>query len=233
MIEREKLRNKILKLGADLCGFAPIGRFENAPEGFRPIDIFKECKTVVVFAKKVPHGSLFSNSCVPYTHVNDLITQEIDFLTMEITRLFEKLKITCVPIPSDDPYEYWLPAKKYGRAILSLKHAGYNAGLGVMGKNTLLINEKYGNMIQLGAILINQRVEEDPIAQYEGCIDECRICLENCPQMALDGKTVNQKLCRPLSNYKTEKGYNLKKCYLCRKLCPNALGVKTQTKLNQ
>ncbi|MEJ2250487.1 MAG: epoxyqueuosine reductase [Candidatus Lokiarchaeota archaeon] len=226
MIDKESLRKKILELGADLCGFAPVDRFSNAPSGFHPKDIYRGCKTVVVFAKKVPTGSLNASSCVPYTRVNNLITQEVDFLTMDIARLFEKMDIICVPIPSDDPYEYWIPEDSYGRAILSLKHAGYYAGLGTLGKNTLLINNRFGNMIQLGAVLIDLELEGDPIAQYQGCIESCQICLDQCPQDALDGVTVNQQLCRPLSNYKTEKGYILKKCYLCRKLCPNVLGVK-------
>jgi epoxyqueuosine reductase QueG len=31
---------------------------------------------------------------------------------------------------------------------------------------------------------------------------------------------------KPLSNYISEKGYNLKKCYLCRKICPNHSGLR-------
>ena len=226
MINKEIIREKILDLGADLCGFAPIDRFNKAPQGFHPKDIYKECKTVVVFAKKVPSGTLDASSCIPYTHVNSLVTNEVDFLTLKIVNIFENLEIKCIPIPSDDPYEYWEPENSYGRAILSLKHAGYLAGLGILGKNTLLVNKNLGNMIQIGAILINKELEGDPMAEYQGCIPSCSICIENCPTGALNGVTVNQKQCRTLSTFKTQKGYVLKKCNLCRKLCPNALGIK-------
>ena len=226
----EDIRSKILEIGADLCGFAPADRFTQAPQDFHPYDIYKDCKTVVVFAKKVPHSSLYASSCVPYTYVNNLVTQEVDFLTLKIVRMFEQLNIKCVPIPSDDPYEYWEPENSYGRAILSLKHAGYFAGLGVFGKNTLLINENFGNMIQIGAVLTNKSFDGDQIAEFQGCIPDCRICIENCPKDALDGKTVNQKLCRSLSTFKTEKGYILKKCNLCRTVCPNVLGINTISK---
>jgi len=77
-----------------------------------------------------------------------------------------------------------------------LKHAGSLAGLGVIGKNTLLINDRYGNMIRLGAILVSTELEPDPIASYEGCIKKCTVWLDLCPQNALDGTTINQKLCR-------------------------------------
>jgi epoxyqueuosine reductase QueG len=177
-----------------------------------------------VFAKRVPEEALFAESCIPYTHVNTLVTQEVDRLALTLSLHLEDRGIANVMVPSDDPYEHWDPAEHYGRAILSLRHAGYLAGLGKLGKNTLLINEKYGNMIQIGALLVAEALDQDEMADYEVCPEACSICLKSCPTNALDGTTVKQKACRPLSVYKTEKGYILKKCWECRKVCPNALG---------
>ncbi len=226
MIDPLIIKKQIKELGADLCGFAPIERFNEAPIGFNPLDIYKECKTVIVFAKKVPHSPLLAMNYVPYSHFNSIIINEVDALTLKIMKVFEEIDIGCVPIPSDDPYEHWESERAYGRAILSLRHAGYFAGLGILGKNTLLMNEKYGNMIQLGAVLLNIELKGDELANYEGCIPDCQICLDSCPQGALNGITVDQKACRQQSIYQTEKGYTLKRCNLCRKLCPNALGIE-------
>ncbi|MFX0039416.1 MAG: epoxyqueuosine reductase [Candidatus Heimdallarchaeota archaeon] len=225
MVDSQSIKERIKDLGAYICGFAPVIRFNAAPKGFHPLDIYKECKTVIAFAIRVPQSPLSANNIVPYSHFGSVVINEVDTLSMKIVRMFEDLDIGCVPIPSDDPYEHWEPERMYGRAILSLRHAGYLAGLGVLGKNTLLINEKYGNMIQLGAVLVNVDLEGDNIVDYEGCIADCQICLDSCPQGALDGITVNQKACRQHSIYKTEKGYTLKRCNLCRKVCPNALGL--------
>ena len=109
--------------------------------------------------------------------------------------------------------------------LLSLRHAGHLAGLGVLGKNTLLINDKLGNMIQLGALLLNEKLEGDPIAPYEACKAECQLCIRSCPQKALDGFTVNQQACRPISCFKNERGFVLKKCWECRRICPNHAGI--------
>ncbi|MFX1391412.1 MAG: epoxyqueuosine reductase [Promethearchaeota archaeon] len=226
MINSQIIKERIKGLGADICGFAPVNRFNDAPKGFHPLNIYKECKTVIVFAIKVPVTSISANNLVPYSHFGSVAINEVDMLSIKIVRMLEDLDIGCVPIPSDDPYEHWEPERSYGRAILSLRHAGYLAGLGVLGKNTLLINEKYGNMIQLGAVLVNVDLEGDSLAKYEGCITDCQICLDSCPQEALDGITVNQKACRQHSIIKTEKGYTLKRCNICRKICPNALKVK-------
>jgi epoxyqueuosine reductase QueG len=226
LIKSKDIKEIVKSLGADLCGIAPIDRFDKAPKGFHPKDIYKNSKSVVVFANRLPVESLFATSCVPYTYVNNIITQKVDELGFEVALELEDQGIRAVPIPSDDPYEYWEPENSYGRAILSLRHAGHIAGLGVLGKNTLLINNEFGNMIQIGAILVTAELEGDAIATYEGCPSDCNLCMESCPADALNGRTVDQKLCRPHSNYRTDKGYILKKCNECRKVCPNALGIK-------
>ena len=81
-------------------------------------------------------------------------------------------------------------------------------------------------MIQIGAVLVNIKLQSDPVASYEGCLEKCSLCVDSCPQKALDEITVNQKLCRKLSNFVTERGFILKKCNLCRKICPNCLGLE-------
>ncbi|MBN1407299.1 MAG: epoxyqueuosine reductase [Calditrichaceae bacterium] len=220
-----EIKNVVLRHGADICGIAPVNRFTDAPKGFHPVDIFDKCRSVIVYAKAMPSGSNTAQNCIPYTYMNQMITQEVDKLTFKLCIEFEKSGMHVVPIPSDDPYEYWLEEEQCGRAILSLRHAGYLAGLGVLGKNTLLMNDRFGNMIQLGAVLSDAILDGDPLADYEGCLNDCTICLEECPLNALDGKAVNQKLCRSLSNFRHEKGYVLKKCNTCRTSCPFCTGI--------
>ncbi len=133
--------------------------------------------------------------------------------------------MTAVPIPSE-PYEHWDEEKQEGRGLMSLKHIGYLAGLGVLGRNTLLTNDQYGNLITLGAVLVDIPLQEDPIAEYSFCGDGCEICLNNCPAGALEGITVNQKKCREGSQLVTKKGYFLYTCNLCRESCPSRTGIK-------
>ena len=187
-----KIKSITRDLGADLCGIASGERFQDAPPGFNPSDIYSKCKSVIVFAKRVPAGSLSAENCIPYTHVSDVIVQEVDRLGVKLCLILEDLGIEAVPIPSDDPSEYWEAENQYAMGIMSMRHAGYLAGLGVIGKNTLLINEKYGNMIQIGAVLVNIELENDPIATYNACLKECGLCIDSCPQKALNGLTVNQ-----------------------------------------
>jgi epoxyqueuosine reductase QueG len=228
MITKDTLKEIAFKNGADLFGVASTDRFENAPEGFHPKDIYSKTKTVIAFAIKLPTESLYADNPIPFTHVNTLAMQKMDLITFNISSELDNLGLKNVLIPTDDPYLYWNNDKQEGRAILSLRHAGYLAGLGNLGRNNLLINKDYGSMIQIGALLTAREFKSDPLADYEVCPQNCRICLDNCPNKALTGNTVIQKNCRPISNYKTEKGYIIKKCFECRKNCPSVLGLKNK-----
>jgi epoxyqueuosine reductase len=226
MNKKEKIKKVAFGKGVDLFGIASVDRFENAPQGFHPKDIYSKTQSVIVFAIRLPVETLFAENPIPFTHVNTLAMQKLDAMTFDISRELENIGIQNVLIPCDDPYEFWDKDKQEGRGILSMRHAGVLAGLGKLGRNNLLINKTYGNMIEIGALLTDEKLESDPLADYEVCPPRCRICLDNCPQNALTGESVIQKKCRPLSNYRNERGFVIKKCFECRKQCPSALGIK-------
>jgi epoxyqueuosine reductase len=228
MIDANLIKEIAFEYGADLCGIATIERFKQAPKGFSPIDIYPETKSVVVIAKKLLEGIFLSNNPIPYTVTSDVIRHEIIQMVINICiRLEQEDDVIAVPVPSQ-PYHYWDEENRRGQGILSLRHAGYLAGLGIFGKNTLLTNNKFGNRIRLGALLTNVQVEPDKLADYEFCSDNCKICITNCPAGAINGKSVNQKLCRPVSQGHTTKGDELYLCNNCIKLCPNGKGFDTK-----
>jgi epoxyqueuosine reductase len=226
MLTKKRIREIALQKGADLFGIASVNRFSNAPKGFHPRDVYSKTESIIAYAIKVPSESLFAENPIPFTQTNFLAMQKMDQISYEISLELDKLGVKNVLIPTDDPLLYWDEENQEARGILSLRHTGYLAGLGKLGRNNLLINKEYGSMIQIGALLTDVKYESDPLADYEACPPKCRICLDNCPQQALTGETVIQKACRPLSNFRTEKGYTIKKCWECRKNCPRVLGIK-------
>ena len=228
MITSEKIKKKVIHKGADICGIASINRFDDAPNGFHPRDIYPDCSSVIVFASHFPLSTLKAKTNTPYTLVRNTLVRKLDLLSFYLSDELERDGITSIPIPSADPYDYWDEKRNHGRGILSLKHAGVLAGLGKMGKNTLLINERYGNMIWLGAVLVSSDLEPDPLVSYRGCPEKCSVCIDLCPQDALDGTTINQKLCRENSTSCTDGGGWILSCNICRKSCPNHTKLKIE-----
>jgi epoxyqueuosine reductase len=229
MIDAAVIKRMATEKGAALCGIAPVERFADAPEGFHPVDIFPGCKSVVVLASPFPASGLQCSTNAPYTFVRNMMVERMDRTSFLLAAELEQEGIAAVPIPSAEPYDYWDEERKHGRGILSLKHSAQLAGLGTLGKNTLLINKTYGNMIWLGAVLVSVALVGDEIAAVEGCLPDCVLCLEQCPQHALDGKTIDQKSCRALSISSTPGGGYVLSCNICRKVCPSRTGIKRKT----
>jgi epoxyqueuosine reductase len=63
-------------LGTDLCGIASIERFEKAPLGYRPQDLFPDVKSVIVFAKRLPHSLFLTESPIPYSVMDEFVLRE-------------------------------------------------------------------------------------------------------------------------------------------------------------
>ncbi|MDF2887161.1 MAG: hypothetical protein K0R23_1546 [Lacrimispora sp.] len=223
---KEKIRSAVLQLGADVCGFASAEGFDQAPAGFRPGSIFNNCKSVVVFGIALPRGLYEVDSRFIYSHYNSLGCPQADHIALQIARLMEdRFEACAVPLPCDSPYEYWEEEKMEGRGLISMKHAACLAGLGTLGKNTLLLNKEYGNRLVVGCVLTDQEIEPDEPA-VSICPDNCRLCIENCPQGAIKSGFVEQKTCRLFSYGKTKRGFETVECNRCRTVCPMRFGIK-------
>jgi len=224
MTNEEKIKEIIFNKGADLCGIANIDRFSNTPIGFHPSDIYKDCKSVIVLAKRLPKGLVYVNPRIVYNHANELNVSAVDKITYEASIEMEQLGCIAVPLPCDGPYDYWDKDNLKGIGLLSMRHAAVLAGLGSLGKNTLFINKRYGNFLTIGAILTNLDLKPDPLSE-ELCDENCRLCLDHCPAKALDGKTADQKLCRPNTYTTNDRGFGVVNCNKCRTICPRKFGT--------
>lgn len=228
LINSVKVKITARESGADLCGIASVAIFCDAPAGCRPQDIYSKCKSVVVYAKRMLPESMYAESCIPYTNLCNFLSRQLDETGIQICEELESMGMGSVTIPSGDPYGYSDKDGEYGQGSISLRHAGYQAGLGVIGKNNLLINMKLGNIIQLGAVLVDTELEPDRPAEYGICPPDCHICTDACPAHALDGQSVNYGLCKAHSLCRNERGFELNKCNICRKVCPYYAGIKVK-----
>lgn len=218
------IKQQVIRLGADLCGIANIDRFSDAPTGFHPRDIYPECQSVVVIAKAMPKGLTKVSPRLIYGHGNELAKERVDVCVQELAMAMETQGCIAVPLPSDDPYDVWDVETTTGKGILSMKHAAELAGLGFLGKSTILINAKYGTLLTIGAVLTDANLPSDELAPSH-CMPGCTRCISACPSQALDGKSVNQTKCRKHTYGTNARGFSVVNCNMCRTVCPLAHGI--------
>ncbi len=113
------------------------------------------------------------------------------------------------------------------------------AGIGWLGKNAMLITEKYGSYVFLGALLVDARMEPAPTQRvnggpHVGC-GECNRCLCACPTGALvrPGQLDSKKCLSGVtqskgvipSEYATKLGRRVWGCDTCQAVCPHNRNV--------
>ena len=222
-ITKEELKNIASSLGADLCGVASIDRFNDAPKGFHPLDVFPACKSVISFAVRFPVGALLCDTPVPYTRIRNSLTSKMDAIALNLCIELEKRGIVSIPIPTNE--SLWDENTERWRSIISQKHAAQAAGLGTIGRHSLLITPQFGSMVWLGCVLCDAEIEPDQVLA-DICVG-CNKCVQACPVNALENKEINQQKCWDNAFGEDEKLQAwVISCHKCRDACPYNLGTE-------
>ncbi len=219
MIDKEALRQAIRDLGVDLCGFGSVNRMRDAPQGFAPRDVLPGANTVIAYAVAFPAGTIKCPSPHPYTRVRNSISDKLNAVSLEVCLRLEKMGYDAVPIPTvEDVLD-----ERTGRyrSIISIKHAAQAAGIGTIGRNSLLITPSYGSLVWLGAALTNAVIAPDPM--LDSICTQCDLCVRACPADALRGEQLDQKACADCC-FGTVGGVWAIKCHACRDVCPHCMG---------
>lgn len=216
-------------LKIDLIGVAPVGRFAQAPKNHRPQDIMPEAQSVIVLARRFLTGPMTNKHWTSYTQVHDGNVVRLDHDAYHVANFLEtSLGGKAIPIPAMAPFFHWDDEKQFAAGDLSHKHAAVAAGLGVMGKNTLLITPQYGNRVNLVSLITDLEIAPDPMIECELCPANCQLCLNACPSGALQPRQpILQSACRGHCWTKLSRGFPVLQCWKCREICPAGLkGVK-------
>lgn len=211
MITSTEIKQVAKDLGADLCGIATVDSFTDSPKGFHPSDVYNGTKSVISIACRVSESSFLASTQIPYTTVEDLALARVSQIALSIVLHIEKQGSKAILVPSE-PYDYWDAENMEGKGILSLKHLGFKAGLGYIGRNSLLCNESYGNLIKLGAVITDAVLVPDKISEGDMCPDTCNLCELSCPVGAIENLKVNQKKCRQYSEIVNKRGAEIYTC---------------------
>lgn len=104
-----------------------------------------------------------------------------------------------------------------------------NAGLGWIGKNSLLINRNHGSFFYIGEIITNLEFEYD-VKGNDNC-GSCNKCIESCPTQAINNnKSINAGKCISYLTIESNNEINKIKpellnnyifgCDICQDVCP-------------
>ena len=113
-------------------------------------------------------------------------------------------------------------------APLAEKSHARRAGLGWIGRNSLLVTPEYGSFVLLGELIIDEDVDEyDTPREFVGC-GECRRCVEACPNGAISEQryidTRRCISCRTIEPMAAGEGIDLDGwifgCDACQSVCP-------------
>ncbi len=125
-------------------------------------------------------------------------------------------------------------------APLMEKPIASSAGMGFIGKNSLLINKQYGSRLFLGEIILDLELEPDVVKQKSLGCGSCVRCMKNCPTGALQKEyAVNAGKC--ISYWTVEHrgvipvevrpmlGNWIFGCDICQNVCPFNLKKRVAT----
>ncbi|WP_434565503.1 4Fe-4S double cluster binding domain-containing protein [Thermoanaerobacterium thermosaccharolyticum] len=160
-----------------------------------------------------------------YRSVNTLIDQ----ITLKTVLMLEEWGYNALAVPASQSI------KELGeyKGLFQHKTAATKAGLGWIGKNGLLVTEKYGPRVRLGTVLTDFELDTGKPIETSKC-GNCTLCVKSCPAMALHGKLweagierkeiVDAQACSEYMNKNFKHIGRGSVCGICIKVCP--YGIK-------
>ncbi|HJX22922.1 MAG TPA: hypothetical protein VJ574_00740 [Candidatus Bathyarchaeia archaeon] len=187
--------------GISLVGIASAKGW-NVTEGRRPRDVLPDAKSVIVMAIQMPdkvieEASPEERRIVKKAREDELArvgTQIIGILAENgfkgVTAISPVYKTPESSKTSKSLSTDW----EYMRGSISLKHAAQLAGLGAVGKSSLLITPQYGPRVRLAAIITNAPLTPDKPLERDPC-GKCMVCEKVCIAKAINEGRNNVETC--------------------------------------
>jgi epoxyqueuosine reductase QueG len=187
----DQVRCLVLSFGADLVGFAPTAQLEEAlPRGRRPSDLMDGAATLIVVAKRVLHGIVWSRHLPNKQLAGGRNLRALDRMTTELAYRCESWGHAALPVASaafDFAHRHPEDVTPAGQGSLPLRTAAVEAGLGTWGLNDMVLTREYGPRVFFGGVLTTLELAPDRSIEGELCpgLEACGRCAAVCPSDAI------------------------------------------------
>jgi len=219
------IRDKALSLGAELVGFAPVARWQEAsdiPREFHPDRVWPLTRSVIVLGVPVWLPIVETAPAEwgreQYTITNNLLDEAAYRLAAFLNRNGHAALNF-----SRDGYGDIEVLLKTPAAAFSHVWAAHYAGLGQVGWNHTLLTREYGPRVRLVSVLTDLELPGDDMIAGDLC-SRCRLCQKICPAGAFAAEAGQRyaemdKLACATNSKKLRKSFR-NPCGFCIKVCP-------------
>lgn len=201
--------------GAALVGFAPVGRFKDAPKGHGPRDFLPEAESVIVLGMRISDSIVdyhdyhnrftgkasWASEPAPrldraqvvrfnyYLQVGHYVQDELLlYLASKIAWMLEDKGYQSMPMATTSTRGLSAYEMRWAQAFYpwSQRHAAVMAGLGEFGYNNIVLTPEYGPRIRWNSIITEAEFDYTPLISKKICLREkCHKCLHACTANAI------------------------------------------------
>jgi len=223
---KERLVDRLKQLGAyDVRVADPKVGFEHSLKGMHPLELWKQCGSVVVFAVACSPkaNNTYIGLYAPWREKERNLgpvpkgIKSNEYAMDRLVRPFiASITLKGMTVLQENGYNF-------SCATPRLKLAAYESGLGVYGRSGIILHPVLGSRLRLGAILTDAVLEPDGrLEGFEPCQD-CDRCITMCPAKAFDPAksyphSYSQQKCMAKRVEIEEKGLY---CHNCYAVCPS------------
>ncbi len=158
--------------------------------------------------------NIYSSNLKSYLHHYNY--NLLDYIAIQTARYIEDLGYDAYPIRARSDSEARTNGVKTG--FFSFKGAAQAAGVGSIGKNSLILTPQYGPRVRFVALITDMPIQADNPSPDSNPCGSCTICLDACPVQALDFDEKNQQ---PIVQVAKCQAYmDFCQCAYCQAVCP-------------
>jgi epoxyqueuosine reductase QueG len=182
-------------------GIGPASKMADELPGHRPADLLPGAQSLVCFGIPVPRSvyEMPAYGLETAWRSQNLYYRQLDTLSIRFAALLEENGARAVPTYGCMPLD--VNKKGVVGGYLNQIRMGEVTGIGVTGKNGLLLNARFGSRLMLGGVLTTAELPamRYPEADEPGCPPGCRICADACPVNAIMPEKKQVQIMRCLS----------------------------------